>query len=212
MPICSQCISVQWTDLRKPQILSRAHRLFPFVSSQSVVLVDVHLNSLDGAIAVNVAASNGQSDVLRLLLQGGANPNRKVPKHKSALHAISTGHSKAAIACLELLLQFGGNPNLANDDGETPMHLAVSMIHTDTLKMLLQFGGNPNLANKSGETAVHIAAAMGGSTEAFQLLQGAANAATLIAVHNTIGCEKSDKDCCGKRQSLMRWFTGVFRR
>ena len=143
----------------------------------------MHLNSLDGAIAVNLAAANGQCDVLRLLLQCGANPNRKLPKHKggSALHGISTGHSKPAVACLELLLQFGGNPNLANDDGETPMHLAVSKIHTNTLEMLLQFGGNPNLTNKNGQTVVHKAAAMG-SMKALQLLQGAASAATLIAV------------------------------
>ena len=114
---------------------------------------------------MNLAAANGQCDVLRLLLQCGANPNRKLPKHKggSALHGISTGHSKPAVACLELLLQFGGNPNLANDDGETPMHLAVSMhrhllqnsIHSNTLEMLLQFGGDPNLANSNRETAVH---------------------------------------------------------
>ena len=66
---------------------------------------------------VHYAATNGEENVLRLLLTDlGGNPNSRSCR-RSALHsACSWGH----IGCVELLLQHGCDVNVSDKDGATP--------------------------------------------------------------------------------------------
>ena len=47
----------------------------------------------------------------------------------------------------ELLLQYKANPNINRDDGESPLHLAISRSLKDMIALLLRYGANPNILN-----------------------------------------------------------------
>ena len=69
------------------------------------------------------ASSHGQVDVVRRLLEGGANVDAKEEDGSTPLHiAAEMGHLEV-LAYLEA--QGGGNIEAANNAGETPLQLAI---------------------------------------------------------------------------------------
>ncbi|XP_038077721.1 uncharacterized protein LOC119745445 [Patiria miniata] len=69
------------------------------------------------------AASNGDLEILWLLLQYKGDPNAKDHLHgcTPVHYACREGH----VECLEALLEMGGRYDVANDDGETGLDMAV---------------------------------------------------------------------------------------
>ncbi|KAG6458471.1 hypothetical protein O3G_MSEX010894 [Manduca sexta] len=59
--------------------------------------------------------------------------------------------------CTEILLKHGGDPNLSNDDGLTPVHIAVIWGRVDNLKLLLGCGGDPSRRDLDGLSAFDYA-------------------------------------------------------
>lgn len=72
-------------------------------------------------------------------------------------------HNDDHIDVAKVLSQTKGiNINAANEDGYTPLHLAVTRGCTDTVKTLLQAEGiNVNTADKNEYTPLHLAAVFG---------------------------------------------------
>ncbi|XP_063221674.1 uncharacterized protein LOC134530611 [Bacillus rossius redtenbacheri] len=64
--------------------------------------------------------------------------------------------------------------DLKNDDGETPLHLAVRSGHKQITQILLNHGADPCVKNSSGNTALHLAvlAGSGGSLRALLSREG----------------------------------------
>lgn len=63
--------------------------------------------------------------------------------------------------------------DLAQANSATPLHIAVSMGHTEAVEVLLAQGADPDAQNSTGNTALHIAASKGapaGSSPAVCLL------------------------------------------
>ena len=54
--------------------------------------------------------------------------------------------------CLELLTQQGGDFNIPDYDGRTPLHLACSEGHLDTVKYLLQRGASVHITDRFNHT------------------------------------------------------------
>lgn len=57
---------------------------------------------------------------------------------------------------LESLLWNGTNPNLADSDGVTLLHYAVSHLQFDMIYMLVRYGANPYALDAEGETPFSI--------------------------------------------------------
>jgi ankyrin repeat protein len=140
------------------------------------------------------------ADVVKLLLDKGANPNarltRRVPslQHDSAENANLTSGAtpfiKAAsvsdVPMMRLLVEHGADPNLTNDGNTTPLMAAAGLNWRDissigseadsieAIKFCLEHGGNVNATNKQLETALHGAAQRGAdSVVAFLASKGA---------------------------------------
>ncbi|HXV86303.1 MAG TPA: ankyrin repeat domain-containing protein, partial [Gemmatimonadales bacterium] len=77
-----------------------------------------------GLSALHYAARDGRTDVVRLLLDAGANLNQPTDGDHSSplLVAIINGHYDLAM----MLLKLGADPNLASEDGAAPLFAAVN--------------------------------------------------------------------------------------
>ena len=126
------------------------------------------------------AAKNGQTEIVKLLLQlpkeKGIDPNARDGLDMTPLHwAVENGHTQI----VELLLQHGADPNATN----TVLHLAAYKGHTQIVKLLLQHGADPNATNKVFK-ALRLAAQEGHAQIVKLLLQHGADVnATNTALH-----------------------------
>lgn len=87
-----------------------------------------------GRSALHLAAEDSQEDMVRLLLQHGADPSASSDGGWTALHnAAQSGHAGVAT----LLLERGANVNATLSNGMTPLHWAAFNGHEDVVRLLL---------------------------------------------------------------------------
>ena len=119
---------------------------------------------------MHFAASNGNIELLKLLIEHGADP--KAPSRTDigvtpAYMAAQEGHA----GCVELLLKHNADPNQARtDDGTTPVHAAVLEGHTECVELLLKHNADPNQARTDNGTTPMFMAAQEGQAECVELL------------------------------------------
>ncbi len=107
------------------------------------------------APALQAAASHGHIDVMRLLVERGADVNRRGPEGDTALHAAA---SFGTIEAARWLLDHGADVDARNEAGDTPLADAV-LFECDmrVAPLLIQRGADVNAANERGETVLHKA-------------------------------------------------------
>ncbi|XP_013402085.1 ankyrin-3-like isoform X4 [Lingula anatina] len=126
----------------------------------------------DGPAPLHLAAKQGATECVQLLLQHGANPNIQDKELQKPLHLAA---ERGAAQCVQLLLQHGANPNIQDKWGSTPIHFAAKQGATQCVQLLLQHGANPNIQDKWGSTPIHFAAKQGATQCVQLLLQHGAN-------------------------------------
>jgi len=111
----------------------------------------------DGHTPLLIAAREGYTDIVRELLQAGADPNlldpmmNSSPGHKAAY----VGHPKVAellVADPRFELNAQGPYN-----GYTPLHDAIWHGHIETVKVFLNAGAHLNLRTHTGKTPLELA-------------------------------------------------------
>ena len=98
------------------------------------------------------AMFTNQTNVVRLLLEYGANPNIDGPLGTPLQVAISRGNSEM----FQLLLDHGADPN--RGVGSTPLYTATQKGSLEVVELLLARGADPTLATDDGTTPLHAAA------------------------------------------------------
>jgi uncharacterized protein len=100
-----------------------------------------------------VSKKEAQIDIVRALLERGAQVNQGT-KYKTALmHAASEGHTEI----LKLLLAKGAEVNVQTDEG-TALMMAVTGKHADIVKLLISAGADVKARHRLGDTALIMAA------------------------------------------------------
>ena len=92
------------------------------------------------------------SDIVQLLLNAGAKPNNTDTAGYTPLHCFATMGTWLGLQGVEVLLNGGADPNLADIEGSTPLLLAAEKKNHDVIQALLNAGADPNVANRGGVT------------------------------------------------------------
>ncbi|ORX39870.1 ankyrin repeat-containing domain protein [Kockovaella imperatae] len=94
-----------------------------------------------------VAASDGDFDRVKELIEDGFSPNEKDHNSYTPMHAAA---SYAHLELFEYLLSKGGNINLPDEDGETPLFTVETM---EAARFLVEKGADVNWENEEGLVA-----------------------------------------------------------
>jgi len=126
-----------------------------------------------GATPLMRAAKSGDVAIVRLLLDGGADPKAALANGNTALTFASglgwrdgspaapsydQGPPEEAVATIELLLARGLDVNTTNNNGDTALHAAVSgRASPEIIRVLLARGARLDVQNKRGQTPLTLA-------------------------------------------------------
>lgn len=98
------------------------------------------------------AATDGDEEVLRQLLNSGLDVNVRDEKQNTALH-LATKHGHPNI--MELLIKHGADVNAQNDWLSTPLHLTEK--NMESIRILLEAGADPNIKDKDYDYPYYFA-------------------------------------------------------
>ena len=116
---------------------------------------DVNAVNNKGQTALWFACCDGRIDLVKNLLDKGADPNIADKNGESCLHAAIYGMCNSET--IQGLIDHGSNVNAINKDGASPLLLACSAAQTDSVKLLLKAKADPNIAYADGDSSLHTA-------------------------------------------------------
>ncbi len=130
---------------------------------------DVDESSIrDRMTALMVAAASGHNAFSILLLETGANPNLIDESGFTALHYAASDRNGADV--VRALLDHGAHPNARTTrdtrknttsgvsvKGATPLFLAASLGHVETVRALVASGADPFITTDEGTAPLHVA-------------------------------------------------------
>ena len=131
----------------------------------------------EGTTAFMRAAKAGDVVVMRILLEGGADPALRRKDFSTALTLAATGRSSidapavtgpstvpgaSTIEAIKLCVQQGLDINAFNAAGQTALHIAAARGDNDVVKVLAANGAMLDLEDKQHRTPLDLALGVGG--------------------------------------------------
>jgi ankyrin repeat protein len=115
----------------------------------NAALADAAVNSFDKTEGCDYG------EVVRLLLEAGADANARYPDSRTALICAAQNSNSAIVT---LLLKKGADPNARDNKGDTALHRASFTGQLDMVKALLERGADVNAKDEAGYTPLIISA------------------------------------------------------
>lgn len=117
--------------------------------------VDVNSPDENGRTALMLAAYDGHTEIVKLLLQRKAQVNRRDATDRTALMYASSGKNPETV---RVLLDAGANVGIVdNQENWTALMFAAAEGNVEVVKQLLASGADPTRADVDGETSVEFA-------------------------------------------------------
>jgi ankyrin repeat protein len=104
--------------------------------------IDTFVSDFDCGPPILEATANGHTDVIRLLLEKGANINNKGYKDQNSLFVASENGQEKAV---QMLIEAGACVNDDDENGVTPIQIASQEGHRGVVEMLVKAGADVNL-------------------------------------------------------------------
>ncbi|CAH0700527.1 unnamed protein product [Spodoptera exigua] len=105
-----------------------------------------------GHTALQAAAQNGHVEVIRALVEAGADVDAEDRDGDRAAHHAAFGDEPAALRALAVA---SADLNARNRRRQTPLHIAVNKGHLGVVRTLLQLAVHPSLQDSEGDTPLH---------------------------------------------------------
>lgn len=100
-----------------------------------------------------MAVSNSQFDIVKILINAGANIDRKCINGRTPLH-VAVGNNDFSI--VSYLLSIGAKVNIADNNQDSPLHLAAISGNFEITKLLIRKGADPMKSNRLGLTPFEV--------------------------------------------------------
>jgi len=115
------------------QVLDEMNRAGVFYD---VTVTSVHTERFDGETALHMAAKWGDAESIKVLVDGGADINKRGEEDFTPLHYAAEQDKLEAVQCLVSL----GAANLEDRRGDTPTRLAKILGHKEVYEFLVEHG------------------------------------------------------------------------
>lgn len=132
------------------------------------------VNPAQGTTPLYRAAVGGHHDIVRLLLEYGADPDRPSGGHEEGLPLCAAAcwdHAET----VQALLDGGADPDAAEEGGWTALLWAAANGNLASADILLDAGADPNRADDDGDTPLTLAAIFGAYGIVWSLLEHGAD-------------------------------------
>ncbi len=131
------------------------------------------INAYFSSTALSAASSNGKVDVVRYLLQNGANPNIETYYGTALVVAVKNAKN---LEIVNLLLAAKANPNATSSDGHSVLSVAAFTGNPEIITALVNAGANVNYMHPvTGATPLSVAAYYGQKDAVLALIKSGAN-------------------------------------
>jgi ankyrin repeat protein len=120
---------------------------------------DVNIRTTDDWTLLHSAAYWGRLEIVRMLLDRGANPNAENKENETPLRLVSRGKynsQERGLGIARLLLGRGVDVNATAKTPFTPLHWAAFNGRLEIARVLLDHGANLNAETEGDETALHL--------------------------------------------------------
>ena len=118
--------------------------------------IDPNVRDDEGGTALIAAVTGNQGDIVKLLLDKGADVNAKNKNGETALFWAPPMEGAGDV--IRLLLEKGADTNIESSRGITPVMNAASKRQVDVVKILIESGADINRKNKENIGALGLAA------------------------------------------------------
>ena len=148
---------LELSDVEKHACLIKAVNEGDVVTVRTLAVLGVPVDRVgsDSMTLLHTAASNGYSDIVKLLLHYGADIEAKgVSNGFTPLHCAALNNR---LEVLNLLLKCGAHKEAQASCGRTALHIAVENGFLDGVKVLLENKVDPEVRTTEGFTALHSA-------------------------------------------------------
>ena len=125
--------------------------------------------SASGGPALHAAISEEDSEMVRILVEGGADVDARNNFGDPALHAAIAGNSPEMV---RILVGAGADVDAKNSFGVPALHRAILKRDSDLVRMLVDAGADVNITNAFGDSALSRAVHEG-NKEILQILANA---------------------------------------
>ena len=134
-------------------------------------------NTRDGRLQYPLEAAISEPDIIEILLEHGADPNKHFVYDSTALILASWPDQDSGIKrqniinhkVLTLLLRHGADPNLTTcRDGCTALMIAAACLHINSVILLLEYGADVSQVNRNGKSVLDI---LGDASEYTEIIE-----------------------------------------